>query len=167
MPPTATLEDIKAHQRRIEKNKITPDGLPPCPRCFLDSAYFKAHAYRERRFLIIIDMFVQAVYCSFVRSRCPGCGKTFTDYPAFAIPHKHYTQQSITGFSASYLDADDMTYQLTVMVGGGGAKMRPVGVLVFTKDGVKVESIPDRAGIIDKVFGKIPDLIDLAKKHSQ
>ena len=50
--------------------------------------------------------------------------------------------------------------------GGGGAKVRPVGVLVFTKDGVKVESIPDRAGIIDKVFGKIPDLIDLAKKHN-
>jgi len=118
MPPTATLEDIKAHQRRIEKNKITPDGLPPCPRCLLDSAYFKAHAYRERRFLIIIDMFVQAVYCSLVRFRCPGCGKTFTDYPEFAIPHKHYTQQSITGFSASYLDADEMTYQQTVMVGG-------------------------------------------------
>lgn len=49
--------------------------------------------------------------------------------------------------------------------GGGGAKVRPLGVIVFTEDGVKVEGIPDKAGIIDKVFGKIPDMIDLAKKH--
>lgn len=28
MPPTATLEDIKAHQQKIEKSKITPDNLP-------------------------------------------------------------------------------------------------------------------------------------------
>ena len=53
MPPTATLEDIKAHQQRVEKNKITPDNLPPCPRCSVESAFFKIHAYRERRFLII------------------------------------------------------------------------------------------------------------------
>ena len=51
--------------------------------------------------------------------------------------------------------------------GGGGAKVRPLGVIVFTEDGVKVEGIPDKAGIIDKVFGKIPDMIDLAKKHKQ
>ena len=46
----------------------------------------------------------------------PGCGKTFTFYPDFAIPHKHYTRPSITGFSASYLESDDMTYQQAVMV---------------------------------------------------
>jgi len=118
MPPTATLEAIKAHQQRVEKNKITANSLPACPRCLVESMYFKLHAYRERRFLIIIEMFVQAVYCSLVRFRCPGCGKTFTHYPEFAIPHKHYTQPSITGFSASYLDTDDMTYQQTVMVDG-------------------------------------------------
>jgi len=39
MPPTATLEDIKAHQQRVEKNKITPDNLPPCPRCSVESAF--------------------------------------------------------------------------------------------------------------------------------
>ena len=116
MPPTATLEDIKAHQQRVEKNKITPDNLPPCPRCSVESAFFKIHAYRERRFLIIIEMLIKAAYCSLVRFKCPGCNKTFTDYPDFAIPHKHYTRPSITGFSASYLESDDMTYQQAVMV---------------------------------------------------
>lgn len=60
MPPTATLEDIKAHQRKVEKDKITPDNLSPCPRCSVGSEFFKIHAYRERRFLIIIEMLIKA-----------------------------------------------------------------------------------------------------------
>jgi hypothetical protein len=116
MPPTATLEDIKAYQNKVEKDKITPHSLPPCPRCSVDSSFFKIHAYRERRFLIIIEMLIKAAYCSLVRFICPGCGKTFTFYPDFAIPHKHYTQPTITGFCARYVETDDMTYQQTVMV---------------------------------------------------
>ncbi len=117
MPPTtATLDDIKAHQERVEKDKITPDNLSPCSRCSVQSAFFKIHAYRERRFFIIIEMLIKAVYCSLVRFRCPGCGKTFTYYPDFAIPHKHYTRQAIAGFSERYTESDDMTYQQAVMV---------------------------------------------------
>jgi hypothetical protein len=116
MPPTATLEDIKAYQEKVEKDKITPHNLPPCPRCRLDSSFFKIHAYRERRFLIIVEMLIKAAFCSLIRFRCPGCGKSFTFYPDFAIPHKHYTRQSVMGFSANYLESDDMTYQQAVMV---------------------------------------------------
>ena len=115
-PPTATLEAIKAYQQKVEKNKIHPDNLPPCPRCTVDSSFFKIHAYRERRFLIIIEMLIKAAFCTLVRFRCPGCGKTFTDYPDFAIPHKHYTRQSVVGFSANYLESDDTTYRQAVMV---------------------------------------------------
>lgn len=50
---------------------------------------------------------------------------------------------------------------------GGGAKVRPVGVIVFTDEGVKVEKIPDKCGPLDKIFEKIPDLIDLAHKHGK
>ena len=64
-------------------------------------------------------MLIKAAYCSLVRFICPGCGKTFTHYPNFAIPHKHYTQPTITVFSARYLDSDEMTYQKAVMVDGG------------------------------------------------
>jgi hypothetical protein len=118
MPPTATYEDIKAHQEKIEKNIIAPGSLPPCPRCDLESIYFKIHAYRERRFLIIVEMIIRAVFCPLVRFKCPVCRKTFTFYPDFAIPHKHYTRQSIVGFAAAYLTSDT-TYEQAVMVEGG------------------------------------------------
>jgi len=116
MPPTTALEDLKAYQHKLEKDKITPDNLPPCPRCSVESMFFKIHAYRERRFLLIIEMLIKAAYCSLVRFKCPGCGKTFTHYPEFAIPHKHYTRPTITGFSAGYVESDNMTYQQAVMV---------------------------------------------------
>ena len=115
MPPTATLEDIKAHQDKVEKNKITPHHLPPCPRCSVDSSYFKIHAYRERRFLIIIEMLIKAAYCSLVRFGCPGCGKTFTHYPDFAIANKHYTRQTIEGLCRAYVANDQKTYQDATM----------------------------------------------------
>ena len=35
---------------------------------------------------------------------------------------------------------------------GGGAKVRPVGVIVFTEEGVRVEEIPDKQGPLDKIF---------------
>ena len=116
MPPTATLEDIKAYQEKVEKDKITPHNLPPCSQCSVDSDFFKVHAYRERRFLIIVDMLIKTALCSLIRFICPGCGKTFTFYPDFAIPNKHYTRQSVMGFAANYLKSDDMTYQQAVMV---------------------------------------------------
>ena len=115
MPPTATYEQIKAYQNQVEKNKITPHGLGPCPRCHLESIFFKLHAYRERRFLVIVDILVKAVFCTLVRFRCTDCGKTITSYPDFAIPHKHYTRQTIEGLSRAYVENDQMTYQDAVM----------------------------------------------------
>jgi hypothetical protein len=119
MPPSATYKDIKAYQDQVEKDQITPHGLPPCPRCHLESLFFKLHAYRERRFLIIVEMLVKAVFCTLVRFRCPVCGKTITHYPDFAIPHKHYTRKSIEGFSRAYVENDQKTYEDTVMTDDG------------------------------------------------
>ena len=48
---------------------------------------------------------------------------------------------------------------------GGGAKVRPVGVVVFTEDGVRVEEIPDKKGPLDKIFDKIPEIIEFARKN--
>ncbi len=39
MPPTAKNKAIKAHQLKVEKDKITPDNLPPCPRCSVESDF--------------------------------------------------------------------------------------------------------------------------------
>ncbi len=119
MPLTATLEDIKAYQQKVEKDKISPHHLPPCSRCSVGSSYFKIHAYRQRRFLIIIEMLIKAAYCSLVRFICPGCGKTFTFYPDFAIAHKHYTRQTIESFSRAYVENDQKTYEDAVMTDDG------------------------------------------------
>lgn len=125
MPLSATYEEIEAYQEQVEKNKITPDGLPPCPRCNLESLFFKLHAYRERRFLIIVEVLVKAVFCTLVRFRCPDCGKTITHYPDFAIAHKHYTRQSIESFSRAYVQDDHKSYEDAVIT-DDGVPERPV-----------------------------------------
>jgi hypothetical protein len=61
-------------------------------------------------------MFIEAVLSTLVRFKCPGCGKTFTYYPDFAIPHKHYTRPSIVGFASAYVDSEETTYEQAVMV---------------------------------------------------
>lgn len=120
MPPSATLDDINAYQQRVEKNEITPDDLPPCPRCNVESSFFKIHAYRERRFPVIVEMLIiLAVYCTLVRFRCPGCGKTMTYYPDFAIPHKHYTRQSLTRYAGAYVENETATYEQATMAENG------------------------------------------------
>jgi len=116
MPISEAPENIKAYQEKLEKNKIKPENLPPCPRCNTDSVYFKEHAYRNRIFLIIVDMFIKKILSGLLRFKCPGCGKTFTYYPDFALPGKRYTRQTITYFSRSYVLNPDTTYHKALMV---------------------------------------------------
>lgn len=115
MPRTATIQDIKAYLEKIEKNQITPQNLPDCAGCHLPALHFKRHAYRERRFLIIVDMTVEPQHAPLLRFRCPACGKTVSFYPDFALPHKHYTRQSIMGFAENYFASDTTTYQQAAM----------------------------------------------------
>lgn len=44
---------------------------------------------------------------------------------------------------------------------GGGGKVRPVGAIVFSSEGVSIEAVPDKKGVFDKIFDKVPDIIDL------
>ena len=119
MPLTATHEEIKAYQEKVEKGKITSEGLDPCPRCNLESEHFKIHAFRERRFLIIVKMLVEAIYSTLVRFKCARCGKTFALYPDFAVPHKHYTRQTVLVFSSAYIEDDQKTYKDAIMTVDG------------------------------------------------
>ena len=47
---------------------------------------------------------------------------------------------------------------------GGGGKVRPVAVVIFNQDGVTVEPLSDKKGILDKIVDKVPEVIDLVKK---
>lgn len=115
MPLTATVDNIKAYLEKVEKNEITPEALPDCAVCGLDACHFKLHAFRERRFLIIVDIQVQPQYAPLVRFRCPGCNKTVCFYPDFALPHKHYTRQSIMAFAERYV-ADVVPTHLSAFI---------------------------------------------------
>lgn len=44
---------------------------------------------------------------------------------------------------------------------GGGGKVRPVGVIIFDSEGVHIEPIPDKKNAFDKIFDKIPEVIDM------
>jgi hypothetical protein len=88
-------------------------------RCNLEPEHFKLHGFRERRFLVIVEAFVKAVYCALVRFRCVGCGKTVTYYPDFAVPRKHYTRQTVSEFSRTYVGDDQKTYKDAVMTVDG------------------------------------------------
>jgi len=118
MPLSATPEEIKAYERQLNKGQIKPDSLPPCPQCYVEAAHFKEHAYRDRKFLVIVDMLVVAVLSVLLRFRCPGCGKTFTFYPDFALPYKRYTRPTVTELSRSYVQDPEATYESAVMVDG-------------------------------------------------
>ena len=49
---------------------------------------------------------------------------------------------------------------------GAGGKVRPVAVVIFGPDGVRVEPIPERKGVLDKVFDRIPELIEMAERSA-
>jgi len=119
MPLSATIEDIKAYQEKVDKGQIASDLLGRCVRCSLEPEHFKLHGFRERRFLIIVEAVVKAVYCALVRFKCVRCGKTVAYYPDFAVPHKHYTRQTVWQFSRTYVGDDQKTYKDAVMTVDG------------------------------------------------
>lgn len=51
--------------------------------------------------------------------------------------------------------------------GGGGGKVRPVGVIVFGPNGVDVQPIPDKKGLLDKLFDKVPALIEKVQELTE
>jgi uncharacterized spore protein YtfJ len=47
--------------------------------------------------------------------------------------------------------------------GGGGGQLKPIAVAVFNGDSVEVMKVPTAARPIEKLLGKLPDLIDRFK----
>ena len=87
---------------------LLPRGLSPLP----FSARFARHDCAPRKFRVrlydpTLDDIVIAVFDSWrVRFRCPHCGKTFTEYPPFAWPHKRFVQQDVLAKACKYLQDD-------------------------------------------------------------
>ncbi len=49
-----------------------------------------------------------------MRWKCPGCKKTATDYPHFALPYKRYTLPTLLAFSQAYVNAPFNSYRRLV-----------------------------------------------------
>jgi len=80
---------------------------------------------RSRQFLVVVGRLIVKVLSMLVRMKCPCCGKTFTEYPAFALPYKRYVTDQIMERSLQYLQNPAMTYeQATLEQDTGQAKGR-------------------------------------------
>jgi len=103
-------EMIKDYNRRVVEDQIRCD-LEICPRCENKPDTFKRHDVRQRSVLVMVERLIIKVMTWMVRRKCSLCGKTFTDYPPFALPYKRFVSQEILERSLRYLRDDTMTYE--------------------------------------------------------
>ena len=107
---TATAEQIQGHTNLVRQG-LDLCILPPCPRCGVAPDFFKRHEKRKRIFHIIAELLVIKVLGLLSRWKCPGCNKTFTSYPGFALPYKRYTLPTILTFNQAYVQNPDTSYR--------------------------------------------------------
>ena len=104
------LEKIKAHEQEVRATK-QPFDLHICSNCKEAHRSFKPHQKRNRLFLIIMGSIVHRIRSLLGRWKCLLCGATFTYYPDFAIPHKHYVKEKILELSRRYVEDEDKSYR--------------------------------------------------------
>jgi hypothetical protein len=107
---TATVEQIQGHTNLVRQG-LDPCILPPCPRCGVTPNFFKRHEKRRRIFYIIVELIVTKVLGLLSRWKCPGCNKTATSYPGFALPYKRFTLPTIQSLSLSYVEDPFASYR--------------------------------------------------------
>lgn len=103
------IKRIKDYSQMVLDNKI-PCLLGRCPRCGTASDQFKGHGKRKRNFNVIVDQTVLTVFGFLLRWVCPGCNKTSTQYPEFALPHKRYILPDMMKYIESYVENDKESY---------------------------------------------------------
>ena len=108
---------IAAHTRTVEGGAVQCH-LEACPKCGGRPDSFKYHATRKRHFRVIVDRLVQRVVSALTRWKCPLCGRTSTQYPGFALPHKRYVRQDVCGLAERYVSDDGVSYRRGVQVRG-------------------------------------------------
>jgi hypothetical protein len=60
---------------------------------------------------VIIERLAYRVDVRLIRWRCPLCRKTFTDYPPFMLPYKHYALPDMRARAMRYVTNDSMSYR--------------------------------------------------------
>ena len=84
------IAEIAAHSARVRKgnHRCSLSCCPHCGRAPEPTLFFRRHALRQRKFLVIQGRYIHAVEGLLARWRCPFCRRTFTEYPPFALPFK-------------------------------------------------------------------------------
>ena len=126
-------EDIKRYGLHAKHGWISC-ALDRCPRCHGHPVRFKRHGVRPRVFLVFAAEVIRRVRSYLTRWKCPLCQRTFTLYPAFALPFKRYVLPFMLTRCAAYVEDTARTYRDGVNEAGspishadadGGAELRP------------------------------------------
>ena len=111
------ITEIAAHSARVRKgnHRCSLSCCPHCGRAPESTLFFRRHALRHREFLVIEGRYVHAVEGLLARWRCPFCGRTFTEYPPFALPFKRYAVSQIAPRALEYVEDDGISYRKAVL----------------------------------------------------
>jgi hypothetical protein len=115
VPPM--LVAIQGYRHVAEGGGVRCD-VDACPRCGGHPGEFRLHDCRKRAFLYVLERLVQSTWCWLTRWKCSLCCKTFTLYPAFALPFKRYVAETVLGLSEHYVTEDTASYRRAVRVDG-------------------------------------------------
>ncbi len=102
-------EKVKSHTKNVMVGRVCFAVI--CPRCKGHPVCFKHYGCRCRIFLVIDGNYIRKLEGLLARKKCPLCGDTFTDYPPFALPRKHYLAFCLMGRSRRYVEDDPTSYR--------------------------------------------------------
>jgi hypothetical protein len=111
--PMSIQKVIQQYTDSIISGRI-PGPQGSCPICLTHPRVFKLHECRKRSFRYIVGNMVKDIITLLPRWKCTECGKTFTVYPSFAIPHKRYVWTDIRRLTRRYIEDESQTYCTTV-----------------------------------------------------
>ena len=111
------IAEIAAHSARVRKgnHRCSLSCCPHCGRAPEPTLFFRRHALRQRKFLVIQGRYVHGVEGLLARWRCPFCRRTFTEYPPFALPFKRYAVSQIAPRALDYVEEDGVSYRKAVL----------------------------------------------------
>jgi transposase-like protein len=111
-------EEIKTHKEAVLAGEVKCTRVD-CPICEGVPDAFKVHERRRRWFYVIVGAFVERLVSLLIRWKCPLCGRTFMQYPPFALPHKRYVRQAVEALAGRYVREESCTYREAVKARGG------------------------------------------------
>lgn len=124
------LEEVQHYTESVRNGTLTCD-LERCPRCGKRPSGFTRHDQRRRTFLVVVARIVHKVHSALTRWKCSRCGKPFTLYPSFALPHKRYVRNTVLEKATRYVEDDAATYRRVVKEPSGsvGYAKTPEGAI--------------------------------------